>query len=97
MRTPKPRYSVGDIVGSLTIVEYLGFKFHRRETVKEHLYRVRCKCGNEDKKTQNYLTRVTSKLMCKECTDAMKTITPPVKRKKVYIDNELLKLWKPIK
>lgn len=97
-RTPKQKYAIGEKLGGLTIVKYMGFVPKNFDNRNEHTYEVKCTCGNIEVKTQNYLNRITSKLMCTKCTDTLKSDRIPPQKKSAIVNNiALTKIWRPIK
>lgn len=100
-----PRYSVGDVIDSLTVIEYMGWKTkpNSSDCRNFHLYRTECKCGNERIVYQEYLNSAKNKMkQCTECVEksrkARLSSHGGLKRKvRVHTDQELMKQWKPPK
>ena len=70
----EPKWSVGEHVGEFTIVFYMGHsdvnkRNNRIMSKPQHWYRVKCKCGTNERRSQQELTDTRRALKCVQCRE----------------------------
>ena len=83
-----PKFKVGQVVGKLTIIEYLGFGYGTR-WFKNHNYLTKCTCGNTRKVSQNYLISGKALKKCEACTKKYIALQQLKKQKKCPSKNSI--------